>query len=310
MSRSSELRRDYINNWNINVASNISAYFFPLEKIIYEKIFNQHLDLFCPIKVMVPRDRDCDIKLSYLIDALAQLPRGMDIAFDFVWRGYEKSLQENYYPQTNTTENIKKEVLKYAIDPDIVNIIDRVLNIVPLQTWEFIVKSIKENWDVSKRFTQQKGLIKRVLYIDDPANTQSNLKDLFLEINSQYLANYNASKQRAAACFLQRYFKGQLMRIGGKSFSTNNEEKMIILFSCLLYEFRNNRTHADAISPFKSSMATISTYMHCHISFLIAYIGLLFSGMEKHGIRRADILTNINYNIDLFNNFYGKSLNK
>jgi len=310
MSKFSKLRRDYINNWNIIIASNPSAYYFPLEKIVYDKIFNQHLDLFRPIKVNIPKDVDCDIKLSYLIDALSQIPRGMDIAFDFIWRGYEKSLQEKYAPSTNTTKNIKEEVLKYAIDSDVINVVNQVLTVVPLQTWEFVVKSIKENWDTSKTLNDQSGLIKRVLYVDDSANRQSNLINLFEEIKNQYFADYDAKKQRNAACFLRHYFNGQTMNIGGNSFSTNNKEKMIILFSCLLYEFRNSRTHAEAISPFKSSKATISTYMHCHLSFLVAYIGLLFTGMEKHGLKRADILVNVNYNIDLFKKFYGKAINK
>ena len=57
-----------------------------------------------------------------------------------------------------------EEVLQYAIDSDIINVVNQVLTVVPLQTWEFVVKSIKESWDTSKSLNDQNGLIKRVLY--------------------------------------------------------------------------------------------------------------------------------------------------
>ena len=303
------LRRDYVNSWKISNVANSLAYFFPLEKELQKRLSGIGYDLFLPIKVKAIEDKDYNIKLSYLIDALAQLPRAMDIAFDFIWRGYEKSLKD-IYPNDNITKQVQKETIAYGSDPDIVMIAKEFIEILPMQTWEFVVKSFKDSWNPSVNMNSQKGLIKRTFYIGNRSNEQVNLINMYNSFGNKYFTNYNAKEHRNAACFFKRYFKGQTMSIGSDSYRTNDLEKCIILFNCLLYEFRNTRTHAVAISPFKSSKATISTFMHCHIVFLITYACFLFSGLMRYGIKKADIIDNIKMNIDSFKKFYGKAINK
>ncbi|WP_206667351.1 hypothetical protein, partial [Bacillus cereus] len=82
--------------------------------------------------------------------------------------------------------------------------------------------------------------------------------------------------------------------------------------SGLLYTYRNDRFHANAFSPFKSSKATIKTYAFAHFSFLFTYylVLMVFHEDNPSDFKLSDIFFNVNHNLDLFINIYGKHLTR
>lgn len=300
------IRKDFVNNWRVN-KNDTDAFYFPLEKALLERIQNTNTEFFIPIQVKAINDEIYNIKLSYFIEALDLLPRKIDVGFDFVWKVFERSLKEKY-PSRNITEQLMAESIVYADDLPTMAVIDQLIKIIPIQTWEYIAKVIAEKFDDGKGFENQDGRIKRILLHDVRARRLTNLYDLFVEIKSKYYHIPSASSQRKAATFMRNYFLGNTMHSSGKTFTSTTLERSSILLNCLLYEFRNQRTHANSISPFKSSVATLSTYMHCHLLFLAAYTGMLITGFETHGFKRNVIHWNLTQNYDVFRLFYGNKL--
>jgi len=300
------IRKDFVNNWKLNT-SDTGAYYFPLERLLLERIQASNTEFFIPIQMKALDDEIYNIKLSYCIEALDLLPRKIDVGFDFIWKAFERSLEEKF-PSKNITERLMAESIIYAEDPLIMGVIDQLVNIIPLQTWEFIAKIIGEKFDEGKRFEEQPGRIKRILLHDVRPRQLLNLYDLFVELKNKYYITPSGSNHRKAATFLRNYFIGKTINSNGKSFTSTPFERSSILLNCLLYEFRNQRTHANSISPFKSSLATLSTYMHCHLLFLVAYTGMLITGFEIHGFKRKTIYWNLIKNYGIFQSFYGNKL--
>lgn len=168
------LRRDFINNWVMPTQQQDSLY-FPFEKyILFPKINNYKGPIFEPIKVKALNDDDYNIRLSCLISALESLPKHMEIAFDCMWRGFESSIRADH-SEGNITEHVRKTAVDYSQSGVTRTIVEKLLNVMPVQSWEFVSETIAESLCPSTDISCLLGISKRLVYADDAKYKRKSL---------------------------------------------------------------------------------------------------------------------------------------
>lgn len=303
------LRRDYVNKWTLR-KQNVQDLYFPFEKyILYPRINSYEGDIFVPVKVKALQNDDYNIRLSCLISALDSLPRHIDIAFDCMWRGFENSIRISA-ADGNITEHVRRTAIKYSQEGTSRKIIDKFLNAMPVQSWEFVTKTIADDLCPSTDISCLLGVSKRIVYADDSKYKRVAFHRFLCLWHKKYFTQKSADNSRKAAICLRHYFRDESVTMGGETFHATDLDKASLLFNGLLYSFRNDRTHVKSMAPFVSSKASLKTYAHCHFAFLVAYFAFLYSGLLPCGISLINICKNVDENIENFKLFYAGLLNR
>lgn len=261
----SKKRIDYNNKWPDEIIKFAGQEAF--EKLLNEKGI---INILRPIQLPLINDFQFQRLLSFKIDIYEQLPNRPDIAFDLAWRTFEAySAYFSKVGNWNTTKAWK--ILNKVSEDILINQINQntnlqsafldLMNSVPLQATEFLVKRLFETTTASLK-SQQNQIIERV--------TDSLGQDLFDSLKTKY-GVLTPDSQRKAGMLLQIMVTGTKVNIGGKDFQLNNLQKIKFLINGLLYTYRNERFHGDAFSPFKSSKTQIKTYSHSYFCLITTY---------------------------------------
>ena len=261
----SKKRIDYNNKWPDEIIKFAGQEAF--EKLLNKKGI---INILRPIQLPLINDFQFQRLLSFKIDIYEQLPYRPDIAFDLAWRTFEAySAYFSKVGNWNTTKAWK--ILNKVSEDILINQINEntnlqsvfldLMNSVPLQATEFLVKRLFESTTASLK-SQQNQIIERV--------TDSLGPDLFDSFKTKYSV-LTPDIQRKAGMLLQIMVTGTKVNIGGKDFQLNNLQKIKFLINRLLYTYRNERFHGDAFSPFKSSKTQIKTYSHSYYCLITTY---------------------------------------
>ncbi|WP_346209117.1 hypothetical protein [Aeromonas salmonicida] len=296
-------RIDFYNNWP--TSKNFSA----------ENEFKKHLEsfsgvIFQPIALNPTLSISGHISLSHVLDALESLPMRPDHAFDWTWKAFEHSCKSA--KQINTTE-----LLRTYATPTICSVINADTNAIsginyiaskmPLQTAEYLLKKIIESKPYS---APKKTLAKRLLLSNgNPKITSPALQALLEKLETYDYTN--TVDRRNGASLIKKAMTGVNLQYPKGAFSLSQQEITFFLLSGLLYSFRNDRAHANAISPFKSSTAKIKTYAHCWYCFLLTYYFLSAIWKDNGYIdTKATLGNNFTINNHAFTSLFGNHLGK
>lgn len=261
----SKKRIDYNNKWPDEIIKFAGQEAF--EKLLNEKGI---IHIFRPIQLPLINDFQFQRLLSFKIDIYEQLPNRPDIAFDLAWRTFEA--YSAYFSKVGNW-NTKKtwKILNKVSEDILINQINQnvnlqsafsdLMNSVPLQATEFLVKRLFETTTASLK-SQQNQIIERV--------TDSLGQDLFDNFKTKY-GVLTPDSQRKAGMLLQIMVTGAKVNISGKDFQLNNLQIIKFLTNGILYTYRNERFHGDAFSPFKSSKTQIKTYSHSYFCLITTY---------------------------------------
>lgn len=191
---------------------------------------------------------------------------------------------------------------KKDLKKQLFNLIDNI----PLQSCEYLLKKILKDgtFELNDKFKPFTG---RLLTKNGNKDIiiNSNIQKLFIFICKKY--NFNDNKERRnGASLIKKALQGKNIKIKLKeeeNIQLEENDILIILLSGLSYSFRNDRTHAESISPFRSSTAKLKTYAHCWFLFLFIYdiLNICFINCE---ILKAD--NELTDNIKLNNESYFK----
>ncbi len=311
----SQTRLDNFNNW-------------PKVKLFDAEItFNNKLkefefkELFKPCQIKSNNDKNIHIIISFLLDMVDSLPKRPDHSFDWAWKAFEHFLTQ--YSGDNLTNSLRI-VVEGKLIPILSNqiqinkVLFELIQNIPLQSCEYLLKKIlkdgpyelKEEKDNFKPFTGR--LITKNGNKKDIVNPR--IQKLFSHIYVNF--NFNDNEQRRnAALLIRKSLQGKEISLkkktGDVKIKLENNDILLILLSGLTYSFRNDRTHAESISPFKSSTARIKTYAHCWFLFLFIYevlnILLMDSNMLENNHKLAE---NIKLNTDSFTKLFKSQLGK
>ncbi|WP_432359184.1 hypothetical protein [Sporosarcina sp. UB5] len=316
------LRIQYFRKWEpkISIEHYNNSLLFPVEKNYLERIKNE---FFVPYRFKYRVDENYNKQLSFMIDALEFLPLRPDLAFDSMFKSLESSM--SYIDRgnrpgstTNTTDllTLFAEVLesKIASNQNLSLLTDKLYNYMPVQVYEYIVKKSLGEFDPSVPFKANGSSYKRIALISP------NIEGLITVMSGIYghkNNNLEAKETRNASMLIRKLMikkdsdeKIKIPKGSNNVYMLDEKEKLKLIASGLLYTYRNDRFHANTFSPFKSSKATIKTYAFAHFAFLFAYYLVLLLVHEENPEKNKlkDIYYNLNYNLDLFKDIYGRHL--
>lgn len=312
---SKQTRVDNFNNWP-------ESKLFEAEIKFNEKLKDfKYKDLFKPCLIKNNDNKNLHIVISYLLDMVDSLPKRPDHSFDWCWKAFEhiatKKNNQNITDSLHTIiENTLLPILtqKKDLRKQLFNLTENI----PLQTCEYLLKKILENGDfeISANF---KPFTRRLLTRNGNQNTISNpnIQKLFIFICKKYNFNDN-EKRRKGASLIKKALQGKNIEINlgeneidKENFELKDNDILLILLSGISYSFRNDRTHAESISPFRSSTAKLKTYAHCWFLFLFVYeilnICFINSDILENDIQLAD---NIKLNNECYLKLFKSQLGK
>lgn len=317
-------RIQYFRKWkpNLTLETYDSSLLFPIEVAYLKRVIHTQ-NFFVPFRFKYRIDENYHKQLSFLIDALEFLPLRPDLAFDSVWKSLESFI--TYIDRRNnpgSTKNITDLLKIFATNWEnrissnshLSFLVSELYKHMPIQVNEYIVKKSLGEFNPSVQFKDNGKSYKRIAAISP------NIVTLVTTLSSIYgYGNLTGKDTRNAAMLLNKLFcrkddeeKIEIPLDSNNEYEITTLEKLSLIVSGLLYTYRNDRFHANAFSPFKSSKATIKTYAFAHFSFLFTYylVLMVFHEDNPSDFKLSDIFFNVNHNLDLFINIYGKHLTR
>ncbi len=300
----SKKRIDYNNNWpdKVIIFSAQEAY----DKLLKDKGVPHILR---PIKIPLIEEYEFQRLLSFKIDIYEQLPNRPDIAFDLAWRNFEAysvffSVSKGW--STSKTHKILYKVCEdillnqYNSNVELANSFSNLINNVPLQATEFLIKRLLESNSNALK-SQQNKIIERFIEITS--------QDLFECLKIKY-DFFTPENQRKAGLLLQLLIKGNEVEINTQKFKLTLIQQLKLITNGILYTYRNERFHGDSFSPFKCSATRLKTYAHSYYCLIATYffISQLIFHHYPNKFKLSEIAEQLDDNTNRFVLVFGNQL--
>jgi hypothetical protein len=258
--------------------------------------------------------------LGNLIDGLDALPQRPDYTFDHCFRIIDSAAKQ-LTGKTKTTYAINEVYLNlFSTDPG---------------TWSDIVEHLAFNIPMaSAEYIARRLLDASIGKGTDPHAIASRAKKCldsqrYAEITDKYsYGNFPGAPGaavNACATFLRLLLATKRTSPLPKSKKSANaatypaldltvaantltsEEKLRLLLSLFLFVMRNERQHGSAVSPFRTSKATLERYASYYYALYCAYAFALgvISARDATTIQALTIFENVQVNISAFKKFFG-----
>ncbi len=258
-----ELRINHNNSWP-NVTVNYPCE-TELEMLIKDKGFP-----FTSFKFLKIEEKFFQKNLSYLLDALDNLPLRPDLAFDNIWKVIDNYLQtishSKHWNITKANALIGRTVEEVWMpllnkNEDLRNSFKFFINLIPVQTCEYLAKRAiaDKNPGISKN--QQTKVSERV--------EQAIGNELYRRIKIKY-KDFDGEQQRNCARLFRKLILEEKINIKmgeeekGKEFKLDEKDIVLLLVKGITYTYRNERFHGETFSPFRSSVSSLKTYAHAY----------------------------------------------
>lgn len=307
-------RIQYINDWpNVEL--------FDAEKEYLEKYSSCKIN-FETYSYKVYEDKDYNIVISNIMDAIDNMPARPDIAFEFFWKAIDYFLYK-ISPNKNNKEQLQ-DLIRNVLVPscrnntNMKNLFEEYFALLPEKTSRYLYRNLFQGYEPTKSKDEQDKLIRQIhgrIRDYHGESTSGRITSILNYIATEYGYNPETAYQslRNGWRFLRKLLSGETLNLkyeitySGKkvnSISLSIEERMNFFLNGILYSFRNDRFHGALISPFRSSKTTYETYSHPTYCLLLADLVLLIL-LEKCGFAdENDILIHSKNNLEYFKEMF------
>lgn len=301
MSEYSEKRIKYVNEW-----PNVE----PFEE---EKKFSERCDRFVRDTGTVPflpmimwqnNDKDYQIYISKLIDALEMMPKWPNRAFSFIFGGFDYLCSENINTDKQT-KNIKRfeDCILHLSQKyeSVCEMLSMLFAGIPMSATAYLFRRIKEEGKVKIRIT-----------LDENNHPFSFMADFWDKAVARYDLSIDDSRRKAAG-FTRKFFTQEVITIGEIEYNVTDQEKLRLLVSGFIYTLRNDTMHGSSISVTKSSLASVKRYALNFYAFLSLYTLTTIYVIEKYSDTSAEgkykaLLENLEDNLSKMKLLFGNHL--
>lgn len=303
-------RIQYINSW-----PNVEP--FDAEKEYLEK-YHACENNFRTYKYLADQDKDYNIVISNIMDAIDNMPKRPDIAFEFYWKAIDYFVYK-VSPNKKNKDQLQDLIRNVLIpactkNSNMKTLFENYFASLPEKTAKYLYRNIFKGYNYTLNKDNQEKLIRQI---------HGRIKDYHGENNSgrvtsilNYIAKeygYNPGTAypslRNGWRFLRKLLAGETLNLkyeityqGNKlsSISLSIEEQMNFFLNGILYSFRNDRFHGTLISPFRSSKTTYDTYSHPTYCLVLADLILLVL-LEKCGFTNEnEIISHARKNLEYY----------
>jgi len=306
------MRIEYINNWP-------NSEKFPHEKE-YEALVNNFetgKKLFSPMSYSYSTDREYNIAISFMIDALDMLPNYPNFAFEFIFKAVDIYSEKLYATIPQLTQRLQNlvdyEITNLFSNTNFLKVVEKLFKEIPNSTCQYLYARLLDEYDESQTIYNQKGkckqIIGRIVKRGNDINQYSNLAKILEYACKKYKYdsdNYSESIRKGSR-FIFNIFTKDEMDIDGCIVELNTSDKLTLWINGVLFTMRNDRAHGDGISSFKSSLTSLKTYAHNYFCFLSVYI-LLSAMLEPTKVGNEETLSNFTNNIESYRSLFGKKI--
>lgn len=246
-----------------------ATFLFPAEEALAHRLAKHNLvSIFLPAQLVHVEDHDFHSLLAHCIDALDYLPLRPDFAFDQIWKALDAEFFRLVEISTDTSGQSRFSVFAAHIaSGSSCSKSHFVLALhIPLQTCEFFAKRLLDSTADPNEHSEQ--FVKRV----KATLGASLLADIHAKYDLGWLTpDKRADTQRKLGGLLKLIINGENVTIGGNTYQFSPAEVARLLISTVLPQFRNERFHGNVRPPFRSSSATLKTYVHSYFLLIYAY---------------------------------------
>lgn len=308
-----EKRIEYLNNW-----PNVEP--FEIEKEYYRLIDNclsVNPSVFYPFKLCKNPDADYNKAVSLIIEAMDQLKKYPNFSYEFIFKAYD-CFSKLYYPTIPQITDKSKQICDnewstiLTSNIDLCNAFISLLSSIPVKACQYIYKRICE------RNPENKAYQRITTGISGATTTSSNNRKMYIDtIKTTYGFDYNdyPNTIRKASLLYRYILRHDSFSLNSQTYTVSINDKLHIIFSGFLYTLRNDMMHGSSISITKSSKTTIGTFATDYYAFLVLYYLLVMLIIDHF---RSDyssdiyekLADNINTNVKLFREIFGKEIEK
>ena len=308
-----EKRIEYLNKW-----PNVEP--FEIEKKYYalvEKNKKTRGTIFVPFQVLKNTDISYNKTISFMIEAIEQIEKRPNFSYEFIFKAYDCFINNFYTSVPQITDKNKmlcdnewNEIL--TTHPVLLDGLKKLITIIPVKACQYLyIRLIEKNGD-NKAYQRVTTDIS-----GGSSDASRKRKDIIDAIEQVYGADYNryANTIRKASLLYRYILKDNLILIAEKNYEIELKDRLHILVSGFLYTLRNDIMHGSSISITKSSKTTLGTYAIDYFGFLLIYYLLLFLVLNKFSSDYPEdvydkLANNIEININLYKQLFGKEINK
>lgn len=270
-------------------------------------------------KLGKPSDNNQSIYIGHYLDGLEALPRRPDYMFDHCFRVIDSSSQVRYRKKglKGVVQNLGKELIKSS-PAQWKGITDKLCKNLPAPTLMYIVKRMCESYvpqnDASKQFYG------RVVDCIGKEFYDEFIKKFSIDESKKIIPIPSGKALQSASSFMRLYLSGttgtkKRQNIAPELDLTNptnvpsDPSRIEFLLSIWLFTMRNERAHGSALSPFKTSKASLERYESYYFAMLACYIFSLgaMSLSAPHMIKAQEIESCCLTNIEMQNFFFMRS---
>lgn len=267
----------------------------------------------------LPLDNRESIYVGHYLDGLDALPYRPDYMFDHSFKVIDNSSQGRYFGVglKGVTQGLGTELIASA-PSQWKTITDYLCKHIPTPTLMFIVKRMCSSYG-AKKGTKNYQFAGRVNDWIDQKRYAEFINKFSIDDNSNVVLLPDGKRLESACSFLRLYLSGTpaskkrpgtpktLDMTDTKNIPTLTKRLEFIL-SIWLFTMRNERAHGTALSPFRTSKASIERYESYYYSMLAAYILSLgaLSISAPHLIKASEIEICCITNTQLQNDFFAK----
>ncbi|HFI0702601.1 TPA: hypothetical protein ACGO3H_002109 [Streptococcus suis] len=280
-----EKRIMYINEWP-------SCQVFEAENVYLSRYEDSAIQ-FKSYQFKVFDDKNYNIVISNIMDALDNMPRRPDIAFEFYWKALDNILYTISGSGKNSKEQLQ-DLIRYLFtlvskSDDIYKLFIDYFAVLPEKSAKYLYRNIFQGYDLNREFSFQEKSVKQLILrlIDyEPASKEKIVAIInYIASKYGYDPSTNFQELRNGWRFLYKLLIGETLTLK-ENITFNNqsvniisltvEERLNFFINGILYTFRNDRFHGNIISPFRTSKTTFETYSHpTYCLILVDYILLL-----------------------------------
>lgn len=283
MSEYVNKRIEYINNWpNVSPFEAEANYKLRCDKFIELNLTHP----FMPLDLWIDDDIDYNKVISHIIDSLDVMPYHPNFAFTFIFSAidyYAKSIYPNHHGNPNTTISFKLMIDEFF---DLTNqnnvikeIIDFLFSAVPTSANIYLYKCLCSNLNpINKAYNRVVTDVNGNFVFD-----RKNIVDCIYAKYGYDPNNYNYSIRQPALLY-RKIFKNDTIELNGTTIAIENDLKLHLLLSGIIYSLRNDSLHGSSMSSTKSSRTTPERYafnFYCYLATYTLLMILLISKSKK-----------------------------
>lgn len=267
---------------------------FEKEEEYFDKVssFEQNIGtIFKTVRLKVLEDKDYNIVISFLIEALDELKKKPSHSFLFTFMALDY-ISRFVSSSSRITDRLnvigEKVLLKHQNNFKMLN------EIIPLKSCKYMLKQLENNNNSIQNRVENIGI----------KDLREGITNKFLKHDDSY--DKKAEIDRKKAYLYKRIISNDLK---DTTYQIEFSKRFNLILSIYLFSLRNDLSHGSVISDTKSSTTKLNTFASDYWAFMYTYYIVIALIENIWNLSFDDYRKSIQINIEKYKELFGRSIN-